>query len=170
MDVVLLRWPAEQQRRDELRDEARPRLLLLENGAVPPLASDEIEDWIRVPASEVDLRARVDGLLRRVDARVDTTLRLDEDGVLHLGDGWVSLPPVEARLAAALLDCYGAVVSRETLGQAGWPAASPGRNTLDVHMVRLRRRLSPLALAIHTVRSRGYLLERITDVAGLQPS
>jgi hypothetical protein len=28
-------------------------------------------------------------------------------------------------------------------------------------MLRLRRRLSPLALAIRTVRSRGYLLERV---------
>jgi hypothetical protein len=29
-----------------------------------------------------------------------------------------------------------------------------------VHVLRLRRRLSPLRLAIRTVRSRGYLLER----------
>jgi DNA-binding response OmpR family regulator len=30
---------------------------------------------------------------------------------------------------------------------------------LDVHVVRLRRRIAPLGLAIRTVRSRGYLLE-----------
>ncbi len=35
----------------------------------------------------------------------------------------------------------------------------PGRNVLDVHIVRLRRRLAPLELVIRTVRSRGYLLE-----------
>jgi DNA-binding response OmpR family regulator len=35
-----------------------------------------------------------------------------------------------------------------------------------VHMLRLRRRLSPLALAIRTVRSRGYLLERLAGEAG----
>jgi len=169
VDVVLLRWPAEQLRRDELRNEGWPRLLLLEDGAVPPVSSDEMEDWIRVPAGEVDLRARVDGLRRRVEARVDPAPHLDEDGVLRLGDGWVSLPPVEARLTAALLDRYGAVVSREALARAGWPAGSPGRNALDVHMLRLRRRLSPLALAIRTVRSRGYLLERITDGVGSQP-
>jgi DNA-binding winged helix-turn-helix (wHTH) protein len=85
---------------------------------------------------------------------------IDDDGVIRRGDRWVSLPPVEARLTTALLDRYGAVVSRDALARAGWPAGAPGRNALDVHMLRLRRRLSPLGLAIRTVRSRGYLLER----------
>ena len=160
MDVVLLRWPAEQARRAELQDAGRPRLLLLEDDAAPPVADDELEDWIRVPAGDVDLRARVDGLRRRVEARTASSPDLDDDGVLRLGHQWVSLPPVEARLMAALLERYGAVVSRDALARAGWPAGSPGRNALDVHMLRLRRRLGPLALAIRTVRSRGYLLER----------
>lgn len=159
MDVVLLRWPAEQARRGELQRAGRPRLLLLEDGAPPPLADDELEDWIRVPAGEADLRARVEGLRRRAEATVAPAPELDEDGVLRLGPQWVSLPPVEARLMAALLDRYGAVVSRDTLARAGWPSGAPGRNALDVHMLRLRRRLGPLALAIRTVRSRGYLLE-----------
>ena len=156
-----MRWPVEATWRDELRREGRPRLLLLEDGADPPLAGPEdLEDWIRVPAGDVDLRARVEGLQRRTEARVDPAPALDDDGVLRLGDRWVSLPPVEARLTGALLDRYGAVVSRDALARAGWPAGAPGRNALDVHMLRLRRRLSPLALAIRTVRSRGYLLER----------
>jgi hypothetical protein len=158
VDVVLVRWPAEHARRGELELAGRPRLLLLEDGAPPPEPEDELEDWIRVPASEEDLRARVDGLRRRSEA--PSVPDLDEDGVLRLGGAWVSLPPVEARLMAALLDRYGAVVSRDALARAGWPAGAPGRNALDVHMLRLRRRLGPLALAIRTVRSRGYLLER----------
>ena len=80
--------------------------------------------------------------------------------MLRVGDRWVSLPPVEARLTEALLDRFGAVVSRDALARSGWPGGSPGRNALDVHVLRLRRRLSPLQLAIRTVRSRGYLLER----------
>jgi DNA-binding response OmpR family regulator len=32
-------------------------------------------------------------------------------------------------------------------------------------MLRLRRRVGPLALAIRTVRSRGYLLERVAATA-----
>src|SRR3546814_12262755 len=60
-------------------------------------------------------------------------------------DRWVSLPPVEARLTAALLDRYGAVVSRDALARAGWPTGSPGRNDLDVPVLRLRRHVAPLA-------------------------
>jgi DNA-binding response OmpR family regulator len=87
--------------------------------------------------------------------------------VLRLDGRWVSLPPVEARLTGALLDRYGAVVSRESLAKAGWPDGAPGRNALDVHMLRLRRRVASLTLAIRTVRSRGYLLERapVDDVS-----
>ena len=81
---------------------------------------------------------------------------------------WVSLPPVEARLMGALLDRFGAVVSREQLAKAGWPRGAPGRNALDVHMLRLRRRISPIGLAIKTVRSRGYLLE--AEAAVPQPA
>lgn len=159
VDVVLLRWPAEQARRDELHHNGCPRILLVEDGD-PPLPVDELEDWIRVPATDADLRVRVAGLRRRVAQCIRPLPELDGDGVLRLDGLWVSLPPVEARLTAALLDRFGAVVSRDNLARAGWPVGAPGRNALDVHMLRLRRRLSPLALAIRTVRSRGYLLER----------
>jgi len=161
-----VRWPADSARRGELSASGIARILLLEDDAPPPVAPDDLEDWIRVPASDGDLHARVDGLRRRIEARTDPAPELDDDGVLRLGDRWVSLPPVEARLTTALLDRFGTVVSRDALGRAGWPAGSPGRNALDVHMLRLRRRLSPLKLAIRTVRSRGYLLERATLDAG----
>ena len=156
-----MRWPAEEVRRDELQRDGRPRLLLLEEGVPPPVGPpDDLEDWIRVPAGDADLRARVEGLQRRSAVRHDPSPELDDDGVLRVGDRWVALPPVEARLTAALLSRYGAVVSRDALARAGWPTGSPGRNARDVHVLRLRRRHSPLAPAIRTVRSRGYLLER----------
>jgi hypothetical protein len=85
---------------------------------------------------------------------------IDGHGVLRFGSGWVSLPPVEARLADALVVRFGAVVGRDTLRRSIWPGSAPGRNVLDVHVLRLRRRLAPLGLAIRTVRSRGYMLER----------
>ena len=159
MDVVLVKWPAEEPRRAELANEGVPRLLLVENGAPPPRTADEFEDWVRVPADEVDLHARVENLSRKVQSRTVVTPQLDDDGVLRAGPGWVPLPPVEARLTSALLDRYRSVVSRDTLARAGWPHGAPGRNALDVHVLRLRRRIAPLGLAIRTVRSRGYLLE-----------
>ena len=163
VDVVLVRWPFEGERRERLVGEAAPRLLLLEDGVSPPEPVDCLEDWIRVPASEMDVRARVASLTLR--SELHTTAAppaLDPDGVLRFGSGWVSLPPVEARLTGALLSRFGAVVSREALSQAGWPDGAPGRNALDVHVLRLRRRLAPLNLVIRTVRSRGYLLEGVS--------
>lgn len=165
-DVVLVRWPDEADRVDQLRDQGRPRLLLVQAEAPPPIVEEGLEDWIRVPADELDLRARVDGLERRCRALRAAPPVLDDDGVLRVEDEWVALPPVELRLTAALLDRFGAVVSREALAKAGWPSGAPGRNALDVHVLRLRRRLEPVGLAIRTVRSRGYLLERRTRGGG----
>lgn len=155
-----MRWPAEGARRDRLVDEQRPRILLVEDGAEPPDPVDCLEDWMRVPVDEGDLAARLRGLSVRVQAHTTPERpELDDDGVLRRGEAWVSLPPVEARLTAALVERLGTVVSREALARAGWPAGAPGRNALDVHVLRLRRRIGPVGLVIRTVRSRGYLLE-----------
>src|SRR4051794_41612723 len=97
MDVVLVRWPAEESRRVELRDRGVPRLLLVENGTPPPRTADELEDWVRVPADEVDLHARVDNLNRRVPARVVLLPGLDADGGVRRGEARGPLPPVQAR-------------------------------------------------------------------------
>jgi DNA-binding response OmpR family regulator len=159
MDVVLVRWPDDQERRPALAAERRLRLLLVEASYEPPVPEDLYEDWIRVPADETDVQVRIEGLRRRAVALRDQVPVLDPDGLLRLDGRWVSLPPVEARLMSALLDRFGAVVSRDQLSKTGWPRGAPGRNALDVHMLRLRRRIAPIGLAIKTVRSRGYLLE-----------
>ena len=158
MDVVLVRWPAEAERRARLQEAGVPRLLLVEDGP-PPDSGDCLEDWIRVPADDADVRLRIGGLAARSGRHVTAVPDLDRDGVLRFAAAWVSLPPVEARLTRALVDRFGAVVNRETLGAAGWPDGAPGRNALDVHVLRLRRRLVNVGLSIKTVRSRGYLLE-----------
>jgi len=159
VDVVLLHWPVEEARRIQLRQDGVARLLLVEQGAPPPQAADDLEDWVRVPSDEVDLHARVENLERRAKTRTQVKPALDSDGVLRVNGSWVSLPPVEGRLTGALLARYGSVVSREALTSSGWPDGAPGRNALDVHVLRLRRRIAPVGLRIRTVRSRGYLLE-----------
>src|SRR5262245_34620223 len=120
VEGALVHWPAEQDRREELRQAGQPRLLLVERGA-PPIPTDELEDWIRLPADDLDLRVRVEALRRRTHGDAASVPLLDDDGVLRQGDHWVSLPPVEARLTAALLERFGAVVSREALARSGWP-------------------------------------------------
>jgi DNA-binding response OmpR family regulator len=57
----------------------------------------------------------------------------------------------------------GSVVSRSALTRAGWPSGEPSRNQLDVHVLRLRRRVEPLGLSLRTLRARGYSLDRRPD-------
>jgi hypothetical protein len=159
VDVALLRWPLEKDRHLALAARGALRLLLVGADMPAPEAADCLEDWIRLPATQDDIDARCRGLASRSMAHSPEAPELDPDGVLRAGAGWVSLPPLEARLMSVLLDRFGAVVSRDNLSRTGWPMGAPGRNALDVHMLRLRRRIAPLGLAIRTVRSRGYLLE-----------
>lgn len=159
MEVALLRWPDEQARRERLSVAGGPRLLLLEDGAPPPSVLDCLEDWIRIPAAEDEVRARVQALSVRREAHSHAVPGIDADGVLRFRGKWTSLPPLETRMTELLLSRFGAVVSRDALAKAGWPDGITGRNALDVHVLRLRRRLEPLGLVIRTVRSRGYLLE-----------
>jgi len=159
MDVELVRWPADQSRLELARQTGTARLVLVAEGASVPMPADELEDWVRLPASDEDIRLRVHVLSNRARAVNRQAPELDGAGLLRFRGRWAPLPPVEHRLTDALVARYGAVVSREVLARAGWPEGVPGRNVLDVHIVRLRRRLNPLTLAIRTVRSRGYLLE-----------
>lgn len=158
MDVVLLRWPEESVRRTELELVARPRLLLVEPNEPPPDCTDPLEDWIRMPADDRDVRARLRALVER--AGVERP-QLDDDGLLWFRGRWVSLSPVERALVEALLERFGAVAGRDALRKRAWPEGLPSRNALDVHMVRLRRRIAELSLEIRTVRSRGYLLQAV---------
>ncbi len=158
-EVTLLWWPADEERRRVLRSEGRLRLLLVDGDAAPPEMGDPNEDWIRTPAPPDDVRARVRGLEGRRRGADGGRPALDGDGVLHVGGRCIVLPPVEARLAAELVERFGSVVSRDALSRAGWPDGMSTRNLLDVRMLRLRRRLLDAGLTVRTVRHRGYLLE-----------
>lgn len=145
--------------RADLQGKKVPRLLLVSEGAPAPALVDPLEDWIRVPADDADIQARLQNLVVRASKDLQDQPQVDEHGVLRFRSEWVSLSPLEARLAGALVERFGAVASRETLIRLGWPDGAPSRNIIDVMMLRLRRRLEPLGLAIRTVRARGYLLQ-----------
>jgi DNA-binding response OmpR family regulator len=161
MDVALVHWPAEADRLERLRERREPRLVVVEEGP-PPTTEDWLEDWLRTPVDEEEIRIRLETLRARARQQPGE-LSLDE-GVLRVGGHVVVLPPIQARLASALLDRQNAVVSRDTLLRRGWPDGKPkDRNVLDVHVARLRRLIAPTGLQIHTVHRRGYLL-RIGEV------
>ena len=159
--IALLSWPADADRRMELTADGRPRLLLLDPDATPPASWDVLEDWVRLPADPAEIEARIATLMRRLPSERPAPL-LDGDGVLRVGSTWVALPPVEARLVAALLARPEAVVSRDRLLDAGWPDGQPSGSTtgqiLDGRIKLLRRRLIGVGLEIHTVRGVGFVL------------
>jgi DNA-binding response OmpR family regulator len=160
VDVAVVHWPAEAERLERLRAAREPRLVIVEHGQ-PPVSTDELEDWLRAPADETDLRIRL-ATLRDRAARNSAAISL-EDGVLRVGSRIVVLPPIQARLAGALLERMNAVVGREALAKRAWPDGAPeGRNVLDVHMAKLRRLLVGTGVDIRTVHRRGYLLHLVT--------
>ncbi len=158
MVVEILKWPDDASRLAELREAFVPRLLVVADDADVPVAPDCLEDWVTPAATEREIGVRRAALETRALQHATRPL-LDGDGLLHHRDAWVSLSPVEQSLASALLDRFGAVVTRDMLADRAWPKGVPTRNALDVHVLRLRRRIAPLGLEIRTVRSRGYLLE-----------
>jgi two-component system, OmpR family, response regulator len=160
MDVVLLRWPEEDARLRQLRAARAPRLLLLNAASAPPESADCLEDWIRLPANGRDVGARAASLAVRAESD-QTAPEVDGDGLLRRGGRWVALPPVEAALAAVLVDGFGAVVGREILARRVWPNGEPRSRALDVNVNRLRRRIAPLGIEVRTVRARGYLMEAL---------
>ena len=70
MDVVLVRWPVEQERRAALAADSQARLLLVEGMTEAPIPDDLLEDWIRVPADESDVQAAVEDAVANVFKKV----------------------------------------------------------------------------------------------------
>ena len=65
VDVVVVRWPEELTSVERLRAQGSARLLLVGAGTPPPESDDCREDWIRLPADETDLRARLTAVAAR---------------------------------------------------------------------------------------------------------
>jgi len=164
-DVVVLAWPEQAAEVDRLRDLRVPRLLLVAADAEPPRGMDRLADWVRVPASETDVAARVVALMRRVGELADPAGQrpsVDGHGRIVFRDRWAALSPIETRLAKVLCDRFSEVVSERELRDHAWPlggAMAPKPNALRVHLHRLRQRLGVLDLQIVSVRGQGVVLE-----------
>lgn len=158
MELLVVRWPDEEEQRAAAAAAGIPRLLVVDENQAPPQVADDLEDWVRSPALDVDVEARVRTVMARARAKRRVTPTLQDDVLSFCGRS-VALAPLDARLGEVLVSRYGAVVSRQAMFAAGWPGQSPDRNVLDVHLLRLRRRIAPLGLSVKTVRARGYLLE-----------
>jgi two-component system OmpR family response regulator len=157
-----LRWPEEKELRERLRVERAPRLLLVRPPLPPPKVSDCEEDWVRLPADDGDVRARVKALAAR-STRHRPAPEVSDDGRLRFGEDWVPLSPVEHRLAGILAARFGEVVDNDLLARTARPDEPASNGALRVHMTRLRRRLLELSLEVRNVRGRGYVLEHLRN-------
>jgi DNA-binding winged helix-turn-helix (wHTH) protein len=88
--------------------------------------------------------------------------QIDPFGVVRFADKSICVSPTETDLLGCLIREFGSLVPRETLLQC--LPDRPGeatRNALDLHIMRLRKRIRPIGLAVRTVHRRGYLLEAL---------
>jgi len=166
LDIVVLRWPAEKANRDRLAADGRPRLLLVSPEAEPPDGRDCLEDWVRLPADDRDVAARLRALEVRA-ARHEQRPETDARGRLTFNGTWVALSPIEERIVAALAGHFGEVVSRDELLAAGWPNEQPSDAALRVHLTRLRKEIAPLGLEIATVRGFGHVMQESAQASSL---
>ena len=160
---------ARRLRRDPLTREL-PQLMLTARGEESDkLKSFDagIDDYVTKPFSPRELIARIKALLRRSGAPEDGVLalgrlKLDTRGHhVAVGDEPVRMGPTEFRLLELLMRHPERAFDRSQLLDRVW-----GRNvyveerTVDVHVLRLRRALSPFGMdkTVQTVRGVGYRL------------
>lgn len=158
MDVALIQWPSDESLRIQLARQEHPRLLLVEPEAAPPRCVDVLEDWVRLPVSQADRKARIISLEERACRDREEAPIIGQDGTLDYRGARVQLSGTQARIISALIDRFGAVVSREEVTARAWPGSDASANNLDVTIGRLRREIAGLGLWVKTVRSRGFLL------------
>jgi DNA-binding response OmpR family regulator len=142
------------------KDAVEDRVLGLDAGA---------DDYLVKPFAFAELSARVRALLRRGKTEPAATLKVQDlymdlvSRTVRRGDQTLDLTVKEFELLEYLLQHQGQVVSREMLARDIWKETvrhTPLDNVIDVHMVRLRRKVDegfPNKL-VHTVRGVGFVL------------
>ena len=143
------------------RDSIEDRVLGLDAGA---------DDYLVKPFAFPELLARIRALLRRGKAESVATLRMQDLEVdlvgraVKRGNQMIDLTAREFDLLVYFLRHQGEVVSREMLARDIWKEQvrhTPLDNVIDVHMVRLRRKVDEgfPAKLLHTVRGVGFVLK-----------
>jgi DNA-binding winged helix-turn-helix (wHTH) protein len=156
-EIELVRWPGDGARRRAAAERGTPRLLLVAGDAPPPRL-DPDEDWLRVPADERDLLARMQRLAAQFDRR-RCPPRLDVDRALRYGGRTVVVSRSEAAVLRPLLARFGELVTWDGLRHHLWPNGDRTFRSMSARIFRLRARLEPIGLTIYTIRGRGVVLD-----------
>ncbi len=133
-------------------------MLVIEERCPPPTDLSAHEDWVRPPVSKIDIDARVALLRNRLKGRLRPML--DPAGVLTYQGSSVVLSTTQCEIAELLVAKFDRIVYRsEFFSLLAGPSVAPTRNSIDLQVMRLRRRVDEINLSIRTVWSRGYVLE-----------
>jgi Transcriptional regulatory protein, C terminal len=156
-DVVVVRWPEQRNEAERLARLERPHLLLVEPGVDPPQLHGCLNDWIRLPTTDRDIRARRAALAARAEHHPPAPT-LDAYGELSFRGRRVFLSPIDQRLATLLIRRYGHAVADAELFACVWHnEGEPAR--VRGHISRLRKRIQPLGLEITAIRGFGYRMD-----------
>jgi DNA-binding winged helix-turn-helix (wHTH) protein len=119
---------------------------------------NDCRELVQLPANADEMHRLVERLeIRTLDDA--PTPQVDPDGVLRFRGRLVSLSPIEERLARALVNDPGSVVSKSRLVSDTWEGKAVRLESLRTGVTRLRRRIAPLGLTVRSVRGRGYMVE-----------
>jgi hypothetical protein len=156
-EIAVLRWPEQSEERERLARLGQPRLLVLEGDTPSPQIDSCVEDWIRLPVPDSDVRARLETLRLHAQRHplcpvVESWGQVSYDGRSEI------LSPIEHAITEALVARFGSAVYEQQLLTHGWPDGDGTPTALRVHVYRLRKRLAPLGLTITTLRGRGYIM------------
>ena len=89
-DLAVLSWPKDAAEAERLRREGVPRLLLVPREERPPHDVDHLAEWVRVPAEEREVAARVVALLRRAGSFA-VRPHMDDHGRISYGGRWAPM-------------------------------------------------------------------------------